>query len=219
MSARGPRLAATRSTLVRQRRRLDLVRKGAALLRRKRESLVNELFARARKAVTSREAIDAQGRQAWLALWRALAAQGQGGLRVVGWPTREVALELSTSELWGLTVVELAGRPPIVRSMSARGVAAAPDEAAGQDAAFEFERLAELLVDAAPEEHAMRRLGQALTRTTRLVNTLEQRVAVSLSAGLSLMQRTLDERELEERLRTTRARAATTRGGAHTGHG
>lgn len=204
MSARGRRLAATRSTLVRQRRRLDLVRKGAALLRRKRESLVKELFARARAAVTSREAIDAQGRQAWLALWRALGAQGHAGLRALGWPTRDVPLELATSELWGLKVVALAGRPPIVRSMSARGVVAAADEAAGQDAAFEFERLAELLVDAAPEEHAMRRLGQALTRTTRLVNTLEQRVAVSLAAEVALVQRTLDERELEERLRARR---------------
>jgi len=204
MSARGPRAPATRSTLVRQRRRLELVRKGAALLRRKREALVNELFARARVAVTSRQAIEAQGRQAWVAVWRALSAQGRDALRAIGWPTRDVPVDLVASELWGLKVVSLEGRPPVVRSVAARGVAAAPGEAASQDAALEFERLVELLIDAAPEEHAMRRLGHALTRTTRLVNTLEQRVAVTLAAEVTWVRRTLDEREREERLRTRR---------------
>ena len=46
------RSPATRSTLLRHARRLDQVRRGAALLKRKRQSLVEELFGRARTAVT-----------------------------------------------------------------------------------------------------------------------------------------------------------------------
>jgi vacuolar-type H+-ATPase subunit D/Vma8 len=56
-------------------------------------------------------------------------------------------------------------------------------------------------IDAAPQEHAIRRLGHALSRTTRLVNTLEQRVAVRLTADLAEIRRTLTEREREEHLR------------------
>jgi vacuolar-type H+-ATPase subunit D/Vma8 len=56
------------------------------------------------------------------------------------------------------------------------------------------------VLDAAPKEHAMRRLGQALAHTTRLVNTLEQRVAVSLAADLAEIRRALSEREREEHL-------------------
>lgn len=50
----------------------------------------------------------------------------------------------------------------------------------------------------------MRRLGQALARTTRLVNTLEQRVAVRLVSDLADIRRTLNEREREEHLRLKR---------------
>jgi vacuolar-type H+-ATPase subunit D/Vma8 len=59
-------------------------------------------------------------------------------------------------------------------------------------------------LDAAPQEHAMRRLGHALSRTTRLVNTLEQRIAVRLVADLVAIRRTLNEREREEHLRIKR---------------
>jgi H(+)-transporting ATP synthase subunit D len=195
------RAPATRSSLLRYARRLDQVRRGAALLKRKRQSLVDELFARARIAVTSREAIDAQARRAWRSLWLALSASGSDGLTPLGWPTREVDVELRTLELWGIRAVELLNRPPVVRGLAARGVLPAPGEASSQDAAREFEKLVEHLIDAAPQEHAIRRLGHALSRTTRLVNTLEQRVAVRLTADLAEIRRTLTEREREEHLR------------------
>ncbi len=201
---RGPRTPATRASLVRSRRRLDQVQKGAALLKRKRESLVDELFSRARTAVTSREAIDAQARQAWHSLWTALSAHGADGLAPLGWPTREISVDLTSTELWGLKVVALATRPSLVRSLTARGMLPAAGEAAGPAAAREFELLAEQLIDAAPQEHVMRRLGQALARTTRLVNTLEQRVATRLTADLVEIRRTLDEREREEHVRIKR---------------
>jgi vacuolar-type H+-ATPase subunit D/Vma8 len=195
---------ATRSSLLRCARRLDQVRRGAALLTRKRQALVDELFSRARTAVASREAIDAQARLAWRALWLALAALGSDGLRPLGWPAREIDVELRPSELWGIRVAALGRRPTLVRGLAARGLAPGPDEAVAVDAARQFEVLIEQLLEAAPGEHAMRRLGQALSRTTRLVNTLEQRVAVTLSADLAAIRRTLSEREREEHTRIKR---------------
>ena len=198
------RAPATRSSLLRYARRLDQVRRGAALLKRKRQSLVEELFARARTAVTSREAIDAQARRAWRSVWLALASSGSDGLKPLGWPTREVDVELRAVDLWDVRAMELLNRPTLVRSLAARSVLPGPGEGATQDAAREFETLVEQLLDAAPQEHAMRRLGHALSRTTRLVNTLEQRIAVRLVADLVAIRRTLNEREREEHLRIKR---------------
>jgi vacuolar-type H+-ATPase subunit D/Vma8 len=189
---------------MRCRRRLDQVRKGAALLKRKRESLVNELFARARGAVDSRDAIDRQAREAWRALWSALGSTGGEALPPLGWPNREVDVELAAVELWGLRVAALARPPALVRGLAARGVLPGPSEASTQTAARAFEILGEQLIEAAPREHLMRRLGQALSRTTRLVNTLEQRVAVGLAADVTTLRQTLDEREREERERIKR---------------
>jgi vacuolar-type H+-ATPase subunit D/Vma8 len=101
-------------------------------------------------------------------------------------------------------VVTLERRPSLVRSITARGVLPGSGDAVSQDAARDFEVLVEQLVDTAPQEHVMRRLGQALARTTRLVNTLEQRVAVRLRADLVEIRRTFDEREREEQGRIKR---------------
>jgi H(+)-transporting ATP synthase subunit D len=201
---RETRNPATRSNLLRQAKRLDQVRRGAALLKRKRQSLVDELFARARTALTSREAIDEQASRAWRAVWLALASSGSDGLAPLAWPTREIDVELATVELWGIRAAALEHRPSLVRSVAARGILPAAGEAAGPAAAREFERLIEQLLDAAPREHAMRRLGLELSRTTRLVNTLEQRVAVRLANEVTGMRRTLGEREREEHVRVKR---------------
>jgi vacuolar-type H+-ATPase subunit D/Vma8 len=201
---RETRAPATRSSLLRYGRRLSQVQRGAALLKRKRQSLVEELFARARTAVTSREAIDAQAARAWRSVWLALSSSGSDGLTPLGWPTREADVQLRAVELWGIRAIELVSRPRLVRSLAARGVLPGPGEAASHEAAREFEALVERILDAAPQEQAMRRLGQALSRTTRLVNTLEQRIAVRLVEDLAAIRRTLAEREREEHLRIKR---------------
>ncbi|HEU5041135.1 MAG TPA: V-type ATP synthase subunit D, partial [Gemmatimonadales bacterium] len=67
-----------------------------------------------------------------------------------------------------------------------------------------FEELAELLLDAANREALLRRLGEALNRTSRQVNTLERRLEPALRAHLTSIHRTLDEREREEHLRLGR---------------
>lgn len=198
------RTAATRSNLVRLRRRLEQVEKGAALLRRKRESLVAELFDRARPAIDSRQHIEDQGRAAWRALLTAFGTHGRDELHATGWPSRTLRVDLEPVEVWGLHAVELARPPQVVRSLGARGTAPGPGEAGPATAATAFEELLELLLDAAPKEFLMRRLGHELSRATRLVNTLEQRVATELHHDLARIRRTLEEREREEHLRLKR---------------
>lgn len=194
-------VAATRSNLLRYARRLQQVRRGASLLNRKRQAIVAELFSRARTAVTSRESIDAQGRRAWSVVWLALSASGSDGLTPLAWPTREIDVALKQVDLWGVHATELTGRPTLVRGLAARGLLPGPGEALSHEAARALEALLEEVLDVAPKEQALRRLGQALSQTTRLVNTLEQRVAVGLAADLAEIRRVLSEREREEHLR------------------
>ena len=59
----------------------------------------------------------------------------------------------------------------------------------------------QLLLDAAPRELLLQRLGLALTRTSRQVNTLEHRVAPGLRRDVVRARRTLEEREREEHTR------------------
>jgi V/A-type H+/Na+-transporting ATPase subunit D len=71
-----------------------------------------------------------------------------------------------------------------------------------------FERLTELLLDAAPREMLIRRLGEALAQTSRQVNTLERRVAPGIRRDIATVRRVLEERERDEHLRLKRLRRA-----------
>lgn len=194
-------MPATRLNLLRSRRRLERLTRGAELLRRKREALVAELFRLARPATDARKQIAAAAREAYLALIPALAEYGASGLRTIGWPTRDYPIEIAPGTVWGVVMSRIVSRPPVPRTLGARGTAPGATGARAVRAANEFERLIELLLEAAPREMLLRRIGEALAQTSRQVHTLERRVSPQLERDISRVRRVLDEREREERLR------------------
>ena len=196
--------AATRSNVLAARRRLEQVEKGASLLRHQRKSLAVELFSRATPAVEARRKVDQEARSAYRALIAALAELGSFDVERMGWPAKELRLELEPREVAGVHGVDLVTRPVILRSVAARGVAIGPGDAAAVAAAERFEHLLERLIALVPDEALLRRLARALRQTTRRVNTLEQRVGPALARELSAIRRTLDEREREEHARLKR---------------
>jgi len=202
------RPAPTRQNLLALRRRLDRVGKGTSLLRRKREALVVELFRLARPAASARVSIVDRAATAYPALLEALAREGSDGLRALGWPGRDIRVEIRSGQVWGIPVAEILRRPPMRRTPQARGVPPASASGAAAVATTAFEEFTELLLDAANREALLRRLGDALARTSRQVNTLERRLEPALRANLNAIQRTLDEREREEHLRLERLRSS-----------
>ena len=194
-------LPATRLNLLRSRRRLERLTRGADLLRRKREALVAELFRLARPATDARTQIAEAAREAYLSLIPALAEHGATGLRAIGWPMREYPIALAPGTVWGVVVSRIVSRPPVPRTLGARGTAPVTTGARTIRTANAFEQLTELLLDAAPREMLLRRIGEALAQTSRQVHTLERRVSPRLERDISRVRRVLDEREREERLR------------------
>lgn len=194
-------MAATRMNLLRSQRRLARVEKGVDLLRRKREALVTELFNLARPAVDARALIGDLAASAYPLLHRALAQQGYAECQAIGWPSRELAVEIRTGHVWGISVSDITSRPPLARTLGARGTPPASVSLVAAEAAKQFEIFTDLLLDAAPREMLIRRLGEALAQTSRQVNSLDRRVAPELRSQMATMRRTLEEREREEHLR------------------
>jgi H(+)-transporting ATP synthase subunit D len=192
--------AGTRLALLRAQQRTRRVSHGAALLRRKRETLVAELFRLARPAADSRAQIEARMQEALPALLEALAATGAAELDVQS-QARDLYVELRSAQVWGTSVVELASRSTITRTLPARGTAPGPTTPLAARAATQFELLVDLLMEAAPRELLLRRLGAALTQTSRQVHGLEQRVLPELDQQIARVSRALDEREREEKFR------------------
>lgn len=191
----------TRSGLVRASAWLERVQKGRELLDRKREALVTELFKSARPALDARKTVEEGASAAHRALLRALAARGETSLATYAWPGRDIMVELEQKRIWGITVPLLISHSPVQRTVAARGTAAPSVGPAAAQTATEFEHLIELVLDALPKEQLVRRLGAALAKTTRQVNTLQLRVEPALTAELNALRRMLEERERDERSR------------------
>ena len=193
---------ATRSSLLQLSRRLDQVNRGAALLEKRRDALVIQLFARVRPSIDARRRIDQQAALAYRALVDALSAAGRAELAALGWPSRVVQMATpAPAPSAGVAA------PTLLRDAAARSLVPGQYEPAAGIAAQAFERLLEILLATAPEEFAIRRLGRELAHTVRQVNVLEQRVAVDLARARVRVRRTLDEREREEAVRLRRIAA------------
>ena len=195
MTAAGP-ARITRSSLMRLSRRLEQVEKGAALLEKRRDALVVQLFARVRPSIDARRGIEQQAALAYRALADALATSGRSDLGAFAWPSRDLQITLPYP-----------APPTLVRGTAARALVPGQFDPAAEKAALAFERLLETVLATAPEEFAIRQLGRALARTVRQVNVLEQRVAVDLARARVHVRRTLDEREREEAVRLRRIAA------------
>jgi V/A-type H+-transporting ATPase subunit D len=190
---RAPRVAPTRINLLAARRRLAQVKRGAALVRRKRDALVRELFRLAEIAAQFADAYDS--------LLAAFSAHGRAGLRALAWPSRPIEVQIEPAQIWGIAVTDIVGRAKILRTIDARGVSPGTAGLATTETARRFETLAERLLEVAAAEQRLRRIGEAVAEESRHLRTLEQRVAPSLTAQIGALKRALQEREREEYLR------------------
>ena len=79
-------------------------------------------------------------------------------------------------------------------------------------AARGFETALDAIVDTAPLQVRIRRLGAELQRTTRRINTLEQRVITQLQQEIAGIELRLQERDREEQFRLKRFKRRVGRG-------
>jgi V/A-type H+-transporting ATPase subunit D len=201
-------LSATRSELLARRLRIALATQGRDLLKEKRTALMVE-FGRLSTGVL--EAVETLGRRAAEsagALSNAVAfdgpeAVGSAAIAASG----DIATRLSPRIVAGVSVVELE-HDRVSRARTARGYSLAATTPRIDVAAASFERQLDLLLDVAASELSLRRLAGEISRTTRRVNALEHVVVPRLEDERDAIAIVLAERELEDRVRLRRARAA-----------
>ena len=203
-------MSATRLDVLRDRRLLERVGKGASLLRRKREALVRALVPLARPAAEARRAIADTAAAAYTAELDALALHGEGGVAATGWPPRELEVTLDVERMWGVVVPRLRDLPSWQRGLAARATAPAATGPALFEAANHFEDLLAQLVDAVARETSVRALGAALARTSRQLHTLEQRVAPELASRIAATSSALEERDRDDHVRLRKLRTLLT---------
>jgi V/A-type H+-transporting ATPase subunit D len=204
-------VSATRTELLARRARIALATQGRDLLKDKRAALMVE-FGRLSASVV--EAVEELGRRAAESRRALLDAIAADGAETVGSAalaaSGEIATRLSPRSVAGVRIVELE-HEPVVRPRTRRGYDLAATTPYVDATAAGFERQIDRLLDIAATELSLRRLADEITRTTRRVNALEHVVIPRVESERDAIQAVLDERELEDRVRLRRARAAARR--------
>ncbi|MBK9069078.1 MAG: hypothetical protein IPL76_19730 [Gemmatimonadetes bacterium] len=113
-------------------------------------------------------------------------------------------MDIRPLSVWGVPASTILDPPPVERTLGGRETPPPAVGPAAVAATDHFERLVDRLVSSAPREMLLQRLGLALSRTTRQVNMLEQRLTPALEQRLAEVRRRLDEREREEEVRLLR---------------
>ncbi len=201
------RLPATRTALLGSKDRRQLARRGADLLRSKRQALAAELFAVVRRVVTERGRLDERLREAVRALTIARALEGEevlSSLALAG--TREVPVDIEMRRVWGIPVPQLSA-PRLRRGHDARGASPLDAGLGAAEAAQRHEEALEIILGVCSDEIRLKRVGEEIRATSRRINALEEIVIPTLTHEIGRIALVLEERSREDVARLKRFKA------------
>ncbi len=196
-----------RMTLLERKSQIKLASQGADLLRRRRDALMQELFQLMRPLRALRRKVLERSQSSARAVVMAAALDGPRALHSAALASRrEVDLELRAVVSGGIKSWEFRAAG-MVRNVLERGYSPKGTGSGTIEAGSAYEHLLEALLQMAPMEMKLRRLGGEIRRTTRRVNALEQRLLPRLFRDVKTIQAVLEEREREEIFRLKRLKA------------
>lgn len=188
-------VAPTRSNLLQRRDQRKLAVRGADLLKRKRDALVAEFFDLVKVSLQARRQLTEASREAYFALFMANAWDGPESVASLALSEGEaLEIEMKMENIFGVKVPQV--QPPVFSDK----LPFSPVGAGAQthQAALQFRKLTEALINVAATETRLRRIGEEIKKTNRRVNALEQLVIPNISYEITQIRSVLDQRALEE---------------------
>ncbi len=197
-------ISPTRMNLLAKRGQIKLARQGADLLNRKKDALLREFFDLVAEAYELRVRLAETLRQATTTFVVAEATQGPHVLASAAATTAaEVEAHIRPRNLWGVRVIEMQHnyrvRDALARPYSPRGTELSVDEVAAG-----FEQIVLDILNLAPREVHLRRIGEDIRRTNRKINALEQQLIPRLELQARYINQVLEERARDDVIRLKR---------------
>lgn len=191
----------TRTNLLAKRAQIKLARQGTDLLTRKKDALLQEFFDILVHMVPLRERLVDQVREAVLGGIMTEAVLGRETLAVAaldGAPDLEI--ELKEINLWGVRVLDMdhTFRP---RDLLSRRYSPRTESLMVDEMAADFEQVLLAMLDLAPHELRLRKLGEDIRKTNRKINALEQQLIPRLIGQATFITQALEERARDDRFR------------------
>ena len=197
----------TRMELLKLRKRVLLAEKGHKLLKEKRDALISEFLIIIKEVRKCRRKMEKELALSFKSLTAAKALVGSRTVTQLSHITdQDISLDLKTRNIMGVTVPVI-NIPETKRKMTERGYGLFDTSAQLDEAAYNFEKVLQAVVQLAEIEETVKRLALEVEKTKRRVNALEYIVIPRLKATAKYIQMHLDEMARDSFLRLKKIKA------------
>ena len=180
-----------------------LAREGVTLLKHKREVLMAEFMKLVKPLMEKQKRLHKEMVQAFHCLNTARAIDGIGELEsAANLRENRVSIDITTVKNWGIEIPKIESadglgarfREPYSHSTSLRIF----------ETRDRFEKVLNEILEIAPLEAGLKRLGREIQKTTRSINALELMLIPRLRDEIRFIRNSLEEREREDNFRLRR---------------
>lgn len=188
----------TRINLLVRKSQLKIASEGASLLKKKRDALMKEFIKEVKDLSHSRDQLTKDLNKAISMLIMALAMDSVYKIRSTSFVcSRELYAEITERNIWGIKIPEVK-KVQVKRKVYNRGYSLVSTSSRIDEVALSFEEIVEQVIDIAPIEVKIKRLGEEIQKTSRRINALEQKLIPSLRRDINFIYGVLSERERED---------------------
>ena len=197
------KVSPTRMNLLSRKSQLGLAGEGIELLKHKREVLMTEFMKIVKPLMDKHNRLHKGMVQAYHCLNTARAVDGPGALKSASLlRENSVSIDIHSEKSWGISI-------PKIDSIRGLGVQFREEHSIGVSLRiFEtrdrFEKIVEEVLELAPLEASLKRLGKEIRKTTRRINALEMMLVPRLKDEIRGIRGALEEREREDNYRLRR---------------
>lgn len=191
----------TRSELIKLNKAIKLATSGHALLKRKRDGLIQEFFTVLEEAKKSKSEMVENYNKAILSINLARAVDGTIAVKSASLALKQKAeIEVKTRNVMGV-IVPAVKSDYKVKSFEERGYGLIGTSSYIDEAAESYEILLKNIIIAAEIENTLRKLLTEIDKTKRRVNALEFKVIPEMKKNASFIRLRLDEMERDDLFR------------------
>jgi len=196
-----PEIKPTRSELIKLNKGIKLATSGHALLKRKRDGLIQEFFTVLEEAKKSKSAMTEKYTKAVEDITLARAVEGTISVKSASLALKHKAeIDVTTRNVMGVVVPSVKSEYA-TKSFGERGYGLIGTSSYIDDAAESYEELLKNIIVATEIENTLRKLLTEIDKTKRRVNALEFKVIPKMKSDASFIRMRLEEMERDDLFR------------------
>ena len=188
----------TRTNLLLLKEKSRSISNSISILKARRQALIQEFLNTTVPFLRSREDIRKTYGKALDEMALSLGHEGKSGIESITFAVeRDMGVDIIEKSIWGLKYKDLVVNKNPVRETDQRGYDFCSTTPHLEEGIYLFEKVLESMLEIAAFENKLKRLADEITRITRKIKVLEERVLIELKHQIKTITQYIGERDRE----------------------